>query len=458
MYRLHCSHLGLPQPRRRRHTLAVSQSLPIPWFFSRSLSSIWQSALSSRRRYALGGLLIALSLEVCGCNPVLDCARVRQTQIASLPWFQLMQQCSQCLTAREIARLERVWQTEQQRWSAIGLPTAFASNRTVEQALQGDMDIPVDTDSALDDSPSQPRLRIRAATAISPPDQPWAIPESVFFVYTDPRRIDTLAPRTPAATAFVVSVPGPRRSVVRFLVTARHVVDPEWAHCAEPDPDSIDVRFNRRSGGVAYETIPLQSGRSRRFFTPSDPAADLAIIPLDQALGPRVDEYKIFDTPFRLLPSGRESQLLHPGLPVVTARLPQSPSDEIDAFPVFDAGTLATMPTASIEVQCGGPDDPLGDTQPPTKPLHVWLIDGGIPRGVSGSPVYTRLARAEGAAEATVLLGVQSVTWPDKGIAGITPSTVLADLIRSALRENQPGPASHRRLTPSQQGSLASLY
>jgi hypothetical protein len=458
MYRLHWSHPGLPQPRRRRHRLAVSQSLPIPSFFSRSLSSIWQSALSSRRRYALGGLLIAFSLEVCGCNPVLDCARVRHTQIASLPWFQLLQQCSQCLTIREVARLERGWQTEQQRWAGIGLPASFASNRTVEQALQGDMDIPVDTDSALDGSPSQPRLRTRSTTSVSPPDQPWAIPESVFFVYTDLRRIDTLAPRTPAATAFVVSVPGPQRGLVRFLVTARHVVDPQWAHCAEPDPDAIDVRFNRRSGGVAYETIPLHSSGIKRFLTPSDPAADLAIIPLDQALGPRVEEYKIFDTPFRLLATGHESQLLHPGLPVVTARLPQFPSDEIDNYPVFDAGTLATMPTSSIEVHCGRPDDPLSDTQPPTKPLHVWLIDGGIPRGVSGSPVYTRLARAEGAAEATVLLGVQSVTWPDKGIAGITPSTVLADLIRSALRENKPGSAPHRRLTPNRQESLASLY
>jgi len=412
----------------------------------------------------MSGLLLAVSIEFCGCDSVPDCARVRHTRIFSLPWVELLPQCSQCLTASEVTRLDHRRQTEQERTSGLGLPDNFASDRTVEQILRGEMEPSFDNTILPADDPSHPHLlgrsRIVEASArlAEPRPIPWSIPESVFFVYKGVSAGGETSQRTPAGTAFVVSVPAPRRGFVRFLVTARHVVDPRWANCAEPDPTSIEVRFNRRSGGVGYETIALQSDGRRRFLAPADTTADLAIIPLDQALGRRLEEYKFIDTPFRLLPSGRERLLLRPGLPVVTARLPQIPSDEPDTYPVFDAGTLATMPATSIDVQCGQPGDPPRDTLPPTKPLHVWFIDGGIPRGVSGSPVYTRLARAEGVAEATVLLGVQSVTWPDKGIVGITPSSVLADLIQSALQQHSLSMTLHHAPDSKQTGSLTSLY
>ena len=39
-------------------------------------------------------------------------------------------------------------------------------------------------------------------------------------------------------------------------------------------------------------------------------------------------------------------------------------------------------------------------------------------------------------ATAPVLLGIQSVAWPDRGIAGITPSSALGDLIQSILQKS----------------------
>ncbi len=459
-------HLFLPRTHSRR-TLASNLHLPLATGFGRYLAAIRRATFNTRRCLAMSGILLAFSIEFCGCDSVRDCALVRHTQIYSLPWTELLQQCSQCLSASEVILLERRRQTEEERSSGLGLPSSFASDRTVEQALRGEMEPTFDNAAAPTAEGSYPPLllaRGRLTATASPPREtrtiPWAIPESVFFVYKHLPGQSDPSQRPPAATAFVVSVPAPRAApatragFVRFLVTARHVVDPAWANCAEPEPASIDVRFNRRSGGVGYETIALEANGLRRFFTPSDPAADLAIIPLDQAIGPRLDEYKFLDTPFRMIPTGPETQLFHPGLPVMTARLSPGPSDDPDSYPVFDAGTLATMPAASIDVQCDRQSEARGDR----KPLHVWFIDGGIPRGVSGAPVYTALARGTNAAAGPVLLGIQSVTWPDKGIAGITPSSVLADLIRSALRENNVGAGPHRGFRPRQAESLASLY
>jgi hypothetical protein len=464
MYHLHTPHLYLPYRRWRRLLGGQSRHHSVSTQVSQYLVHFRRVAFNTRRWLAMIGILLAVSLEFCGCNTVRDCALVRQTQIASLPWSELLQECSQCLTAAEVATLEDRGQSEAERSAGLGLADGFVGTRTVEQTLRGDSDLSFDNPAPLDDGAMEPRrlARRRLAGAVGAPGDahpvPWAIPESVFFVYHSLPREDGPAQRTPAATAFVVSVPEEHGGMVRFLVTARHVVDPQWARCTERDPASINVRFNRRSGGVGYETIPLQSGGARRFFTPTDPAADLAIVPLEQALGPRMEEYKFIDTPFGMLPNTAEGESFRPGLPVVTARLSQDRSDEPDSYPIFDAGTLAAMPATSVEVQCGRPGALGGDPQRRAKSLHVWFIDAGVPRGVSGAPVYTALARGEGGSGVPVLLGVQSVTWPERGVAGITPSAVLAELIQSALRRHDVGMNLRRGPEPKQQETRASLY
>lgn len=464
MYHLHTTHLCLPHRRWRRLLGAQSRHRSASTHISRYLFNFRRAAFNTRRWLAMSGILLAVSLEFCGCNTVRDCALLRQTPIAALPWSELLQECSQCLTAAEVATLADRRQREAESSAGLGLAGGFGGMQTVEQTLRGDSELSFDGSEPPDDGAPKPRIlaRRQLASAIAAPGEvrpvPWAIPESVFFVYKSLPRDGAPAQRTPAATAFVVSVPGEHGGTVRFLVTARHVVDPEWSRCAERDPASIDVRLNRRSGGVGYETIPLQSGGTRHFLTPSDPAADLAIVPLEQALGPRIEEYKFIDTPFDMLPSVVEGEHLRPGLPVVTARLSQDPSDEPDSYPVFDAGTLAALPTGSIEVQCGRSGAQVGGPQPRAKPLHVWFIDAGVPRGVSGAPVYTAVARGEGGSAVPVLLGVQSVTWPERGVAGITPSAVLAQLIQSALHRHGAGLDLHRGAEPKQQENRASLY
>ena len=112
------------------------------------------------------------------------------------------------------------------------------------------------------------------------------------------------------------------------------------------------------------------------------------------------------------------------------------------------------MPAEAVNVQCGLAQEPM----PQVKPIHVWFISAAIPQGASGAPVYAAIARGPGAAKTPVLLGIQSVAWPDQDVAGITPSFVLRDLIQTTLREERVNMDFYKGPDPRPQESSPSLY
>ena len=379
---------GTPVRPRFIHTSSWPQ-------FRHSFLYFWRRAL--RRRYvAMLVITMAIALEVCGCD---------LTRPAGAPFHSSV--------------------------SSSILPAALVGRQMLS------FYDPIDSETRLPSPPTSDDLRLLSRSVLNEAKpSPWAIPESVYFVYRSGQTGSGGFGRQPLATAFVLSVPGRRQhQFVRLLVTARHVVDPRWARCAETNPSSIDLRLNRRSGGVGYETVLLQSGRQRRFFTPSDSTSDVAVMLLDQVLIPNIEEYKFIDVPFRMLPTDAEVRQFRISQPVITARAEARRTIEMGNYPVFDGGVLAKMPTEAVNVQCG---DVL-EQHPRTKPLHLWLINAGAPDGVSGSPVYTAIARGITAEKRPVLLGVQSVAWPDQGLAGITPSSILGELIESALKGRSSG-------------------
>jgi len=281
---------------------------------------------------------------------------------------------------------------------------------------------------------------------------PWAIPESVYLIYRSRRPGELLPRQSPLASAFVLSVPAHEPNgrsashLARFLVTARHVVDPQWAQCSDRNPSSIELRLNRRTGGVGYETVSLQNSAGRRFFTPSDPTADLAVIPLDNTLIANLEDYKVLDIPYRVLISASDVSLLHPEQPVMTAGLSTLPNGEPVSFPVFDSGSLSKMPAETVGVRCGEAESKV--RQSAARLLHVWFINAGLPPGVSGAPVFASIARGADAAKTPILLGIQSVVWPNRGMAGITPSPMLGDLIQSALRDSSRNSSLNKGRSP----------
>ena len=369
-------------------------------FYTSSPPPFWRTLLHrlrrlKRRRFA-GFIVIsvAVALEVWGCGLARD---------AGLPLDALA--------------------------SVDATPAALLSGQTLS------FYDPTEVETKLLSSAAGRELRL-----LSPPPpnearpSPWAIPESVYFIYRSGQTGSGRFGRQPLATAFVLSIPDRRqRGFVRFLVTARHVVDPRWAHCAESNPSSIDLRLNRRSGGVGYETLWLEPRGHRRFFTPSDPAADIAVMLLDQNLIPNLEEYKFIDVPFRMLPTDTETRQFRTSQAVITARAVARPSGDSGNFPVFDGGVLANMPAETVSVQCGTAPEQRAQA----KSLYLWMINAGAPEDVSGAPVYAAIARGGEAGKSPVLLGVQSVAWPDQGVVGITPSVVLGELVQEALHGNR---------------------
>jgi hypothetical protein len=397
--------------------------------------------LSRRKRVAISALLLASLLEFCGCNPVLTCYQLRSSALAHLQRNALVDRCRPCLTAHEFSALER----------ALNPPTDAALYRpadrgmTVGQAVEDDeapsfYDPEPSPSSESSEFPQSSETSYTPATQLLPSDPKlfqWPIPESVFFLYKNLPDATVSGGRISTATAFVLSVPGDgRRPFTRFLVTARHVVDPEWAHCAGPNPLSIQIRLNKRFGGVGYESIPLESNHAPRFFTASDSTSDLAVLELDQQLIPRLDQYKFIDIPFAMLPTPDEMQTVQTTQQIMTAGLRSREVNDLALYPELHPGILATMPAAPIDIRCGTSASP--------RPLHMWFISATGPQGASGAPVYTLINRdptlvnrERGKPETPVLLGIQSVAWPERGLAGITPSAVLADLIRSALSHDR---------------------
>jgi hypothetical protein len=384
---------------------------------------------------AFVALLLASSLEICGCDLAPDCEQIRNLQLSESNSPAVSRRCAACLSSEEMdkllqarkrlansAALERMQDGETIGQALLGADrlTFYAPDSNAYEGADGTRFVAIPPNPALP-SASWPR--------------PWPISQSVFLVYEESGANRETGRRIPAAAAFVVSIPSlDHRSSVRFLVTARHVVDPLWAHCSERNPASIVVRLNRWSGGSAYEHIPLEENHNRLYAVPADDTVDIAVIRLDGRLIPNIEAYNFMDTPYRLLPTpselaaiakSQQESAFSGNRPIVTAGLKTQPFPEQRSFPVSDAGTLTSSADAPVDIQCGAASGPM--------PLRIWMIDAAVQKEVSGAPVYTTMLRSGANTETPVLLGVQSVAWPNRRAAGITPSDALGELIQSAL-------------------------
>jgi hypothetical protein len=372
-------------------------------------------------------LLLSLSISIIGgCR--IDCDALRKTQVRSVESDALLKKCAKCLSAEEMQTL----QNEKQMYDRVNLPELFGAGKTVQEVLNDDKALrSFDASEILQNVPStSPSSAQTSAGQTS--YGPWVIPESVLFLYTDLPGENGSVFHLPNATGFVLCVPHRKdgtemqNAFVRFLVTARHVLDPEWAHCAAKNPTSIAIRMNKRAGGVGYETVPLEVDHKRRYLAPEDGTSDVAVLFLDHRLIPNLDSYKFFDVPFRIFPTAAEISALRPSQEIVTAGLmPQFPGDQQN-LPILRTGVLSNTPTEAVNVSCDGVK---------TTPLHTWFITATIPKGVSGAPVFTVTNRGPGAQRAPILLGIQSMAWPDQGVAGMTPSPVLAEFVQGLLQK-----------------------
>ena len=110
-----------------------------------------------------------------------------------------------------------------------------------------------------------------------------------------------------------------------MLVTARHIVDPEWAHCPRADPSVIYARlklnkkeYNREKSESGTGDVPLilVDGNRPIWLKHTDEEVDVAVIPLNpSAFG----LYDITEVPIWLFPTPEEQERLGIGGAVVSA-------------------------------------------------------------------------------------------------------------------------------------------
>jgi hypothetical protein len=343
-----------------------------------------------------------------------------------MEWPELLKKADKCLTVEEVVALKH----QKERYEQVLLGDLFGADKTVQQVIDAERKWPIVSKQAEEIVNESRQLSSSDENPGSAPQKkpgPWVIQESVQFVFPETKNQIANKDRRPDATAFILSVPDRTHTKsLRFLVTARHVVDPAWAHCQKPDPTAIIVRFNKQAGGLAYERIPLKAEGKKLFFVPSDENTDLAIIFLTAKVVPDLLNYKFFDVPFRILTTDPEASVLSTNQPIMTAGLlPDFPGDEMN-YPIFKTGVLSSTPDEPIQADCDNPLHP--------RSIRVWLISAALTPGTSGAPVFTVVSRGPGADHVPVLMGVQSMAWPDKAVAGITPSRQLANLVQEVSK------------------------
>lgn len=325
----------------------------------------------------------------------------------------------------------------------LDFPIAGGDNQSVYTITSRDLLHPVNATLTIafgKPPASLPSVSARASVEMG--FLPDPIPESVYLIYPGDLPQELFASQPPLAAAFVVRVSNlsdPRQPVL-FLVTARHVVDPRWAQCSQQNPDSIELRLSRRSGSIGYEKVSLQSGSTPTFFTSSDSTVDLALIPLDTTVIENLGDYKILDISSDDLLAESDRPFLRQNLPINTASLPASFSKGEISYPIRNWGSISDMRDDTTEILCGA----IGQSfnwitelvdQGRHSLLHLWFINANVSSSLTGAPVFVDLDRGPDVGTTRVLLGIQSVARPGKGLLGITPSFLLRDLISATVKK-----------------------
>ena len=218
-----------------------------------------------------------------------------------------------------------------------------------------------------------------------------------------------------------------------MLVTARHIVNPEWAHCPGPDPPRIFARFNKKNydpkkddAGTLDLLLSLEQDGKKLWTAHRDGEVDAAILPLFISL----DSYDYEAVPVWLLPTPNEQELLTIGSPVVSAGLIPGVSGKKRNYPFFKFGHISSKPAEPVEANC---------IPGVSKTEKAWFIAANLVPGNSGSPIFfippTIPLGAGGSLFASppvgrpLLIGVQSLSFLAYDVAGMTPSQFVYEMI-----------------------------
>lgn len=358
--------------------------------------------------------LIAIALLMCAaCSKTEDCAAFRKKLIGEIGWAAL--QKSDCLSASE----KKTIADERTMYERANLVDLLEGNSVDELLQEATAQNVASADEVLAEiakiSPGkQPQPQSNSG--------PWIIPRAVLFLYAGNSAEEVI----PSGTAFIVTVPqsGDPSRFLRFLITARHLVDPTWAKC-EPPNVHLSIRFNKRDGsGTSLVPLDLSPKLGKVLYVPKDPHSDVAAILLRPQLFPKFGDYEVLDVPFRITATESEMNLVREGVRVITAGLDPDLPGEMSNLPVFREGVVSRKNNELIKSIAPCAQIPIE--------VHSELLSAPLQLGDSGAPIYVKDGRA---GNQPILVGVQSFVFEGKQLAGITPAADLVSLIRDVSVE-----------------------
>lgn len=258
------------------------------------------------------------------------------------------------------------------------------------------------------------------------------VKKAIVFIYRASPNGDAIKSE-PDATGFIVAVPNLRSPLQYWLlVTARHVVDKQWANCGAPNPNDIFLRVNtskfdpsQNATGVAYVKIPLREA-GRRLFAVSDDESDVAVMKLNPVVFDR-KKYAVDAVDLSDFGTREELRKLSIGDDLMTAGLLRRFTGVRRNYPVFKFGKISEIPGETLPVPCD-------DLNKPPRQIRAWLIAANSVSGSSGAPIF--YVQFEGnsitsAGRRVFLAGLQSTTFRGADVAGMTPADAIFDTIQA---------------------------
>jgi len=246
------------------------------------------------------------------------------------------------------------------------------------------------------------------------------VQKSVVFLYA----ANASGEIVPASTGFVVDVPITSQpgQVYKLLVTARHMVDPQWSGC--PVPSKLFLHVNKKSFdpnkqevGTVDLDLTGEVNAAKQWFVNPDNEVDAAVAGLN---GKVLSEYDTGAVPIFLFPTEEELKTFKAGDEVVSAGLLPGASGKKRNYPISKYGHVSSIPEESVDApKCG--------QQPTLHSLKLWFIAANLVEGNSGSPIYFSPPLLSN--RRPVLLGVQSGSFVPWDVAGMTPIRYVYEII-----------------------------
>jgi hypothetical protein len=262
-----------------------------------------------------------------------------------------------------------------------------------------------------------------------------AVSKSVVFLYNEQNAA--------VGTAFLVAIPlkDDPKQVKLALVTARHVVDPQWACGAGANPTSLLARLNVKNyvsglgqtGTNTVRVVLVENGRNV-FFTHPDERVDAVVISISRP--DKIAENDVAYINLRDFATSEELQKYKVGVGdgIISAGLVPYFAAENRNYPAFKFGKISSVLGQPIEKSRCGP-------QSHPRSTWSWVVAGNFVGGNSGSPIFLlplEFTLGKGltyTGPRVMLLGLLSASIEGADLSEMTPVEYIFEIIKAHYPE-----------------------